>query len=228
MTTGTGAPGAPPARRSDATTATASRAWHGGVAAVAAASLVLQLVLTIGKGLDGPLGLPTVLLRYVSYFTIQSNIIVMVVAATLFLNPRRDGRLWRVARLDGVLAITITGLVVYFVLRDLQTLTGWDAVADFGVHVLVPIVCVLGWLVLGPRPRIDWGTVGRSVIWPIAWVVYTFAAGAIHGWYPYPFLDVDDLGYGRAVVNAVLVAVLFLVLASGARLLDKALPPVLR
>lgn len=38
-------------------------------------------------------------------------------------------------------------------------------------------------------------------------------------------MDVGGLGLGRAVLNSVVVAVIFLVVASGLRLLEKQLPP---
>jgi hypothetical protein len=40
------------------------------------------------------------LVRFISYFTIESNLLVMVVAATLAIDPERDGRWWRVLRLN--------------------------------------------------------------------------------------------------------------------------------
>ena len=39
-------------------------------------------------------------------------------------------------------------------------------------------------------------------------------------WYPYPFLDVNDLGYGRTLLNCLLVTVFYIALAFGARWLD--------
>ena len=41
------------------------------------------------------------------------------------------------------------------------------------------------------------------------WVGYTLVRGSITGWWPYPFIDVDELGWGRVLVNVVGVAVLF-------------------
>ncbi|MET3440993.1 hypothetical protein ABIC94_001748 [Variovorax paradoxus] len=55
-------------------------------------------------------------------------------------------------------------------------------------------------------------------------IVYAFARGAFVSWYPYPFMDVGALGFGRAVLNSVVVAVIFLVMAFGLRLLEKQLP----
>ena len=42
--------------------------------------------------------------------------------------------------------------------------------------------------------------------------------------YPYPFVDVDELGYARVLVNCLGVTLLFLALAGLAMLADRRLP----
>ena len=105
-------------------------AWHALTAAVAIAALVLQLVLVVqgGRVLDDTSqpGLGIRLGRLVSYFTIQSNILVAVTAAQLARDPARDGPAWRTLRLAAVVGIAITGVVHFFLLRPLLDLDGAD------------------------------------------------------------------------------------------------------
>jgi hypothetical protein len=54
--------------------------------------------------------------------------------------------------------------------------------------------------------------------------VFTLIRGAIAHWYPYPFIDVTQLGYGGVAVNCLWVALLMLGLAAGATVLDDRLP----
>lgn len=211
-------------------TATA-RAWHTVVALGVGFALVLQLVLVLRGGVDANSGesgdgvpLGTRLVRLFSFFTIQSNILVFVSVLPLALCPTRDGRLWRVLRLDGLLGIVVTGLVYEVALRGLLDLQGASWLADLLLHVFAPCLTLLGWLLFGPRPRISWRTVGLAMIWPAAWLIYTFVHGAISGWYPYPFLDVTNIGYGAALRNTALVLVLGVLLASLYRWLDDQLP----
>jgi len=42
---------------------------------------------------------------------------------------------------------------------------------------------------------------------------FTFARGPLVDFYPYPFLDVPEIGYPRSIVNVLLGGLLFLVLA---------------
>lgn len=203
--------------------------WHGVTFVVVVAALVLQTVLVLqgGRVLDEtaipPLG--TRLLRLVSYFTIQSNVLVAVVTGMLTLDPARDGRWFRVLRLDAVVAIAVTGLVHLVLLAPLLDLHGVDAVADTLLHKVVPLLAVTGWLVFGPRPRVARRTVGLALIWPVAWLVYTLLMGQVNGWYPYPFVDVGQLGLGRVLLNCAGVTVLFLALFALVALVDRRLAP---
>lgn len=209
---------------------TGARLWHGITFAIAAIALVLQAVLVIDGAavLDEtavpPLG--TRLVRLVSYFTIQSNVLVAVVAAMLARDPAHDGPVLRVLRLDAVVGIAVTGMVHVVLLRPLLDLDGASALADALLHVVVPVLAVLGWLVFGPRPRVSASTVVWALAWPVLWLLVTLASGAATGWYPYPFLDVGALGLARVLLNAAGVTVLFLALFAGCAIYDRRLPPM--
>lgn len=208
-----------------------ARAWHTVVALGVGAALVLQLLLVLTGGTDANSGesgdavpLATRLIRLFSFFTIQSNVLVLVSVAALALVPLRDGPVWRVLRLDGLIGIVVTGLVYELALRGLLTLSGGAWWADLLLHVFAPWMTLLGWLLFGPRPRISWPTVGLAMIWPFLWLVYTFVHGAVSHWYPYPFLDVSAIGYPAALRNTGVVLVLGVALASVYKLLDDRLP----
>lgn len=186
---------------------TAARWWHGVTAAVSGASLLLQLVLSATADNDT---LSTRLIRLLSFFTVQANIIVTVVSISLLLDPSRDGRGWRIARLLSVSCIAVTGVVYVTVLRGLVELGPAGRVADIGLHYLTPALAVLGWLLFGPRPRIDKATVGWALVFPVLWLAYTLVRGEIADWYPYPFVDVAAEGYAAVLLNCVLVTLLFL------------------
>jgi hypothetical protein len=212
-----------------------ARWWQAVIAVVIATSLVIQLALLVEGGADANSGqsgisvaLGVRLWRLFSYFTIQSNLIVLAVAVVAVLRPLRNGPIWNVVRLDALLGITITGLVYAIVLAPQVHLTGAALVATIGFHYVSPWATVLAWLVFGPRPRMTWLTVLGAFVWPVAWLVYIFAQGAFTRWYPYPFLDVTKLGFATALRNALFVLVLGVVLACVAALLDRVLRSLLR
>jgi hypothetical protein len=209
---------------------TQARAWHLITAVVAAGAVLLQLVLVVqGNAIldeTDPPGLLTRVVRFASYLTIWSNVLVAVVAATLAVRPDRDGPVWRALRLDAVVICFGGGVVHFLLLRPLLDLDGADLLADRLLHVVVPLLALVGWLLFGPRERVSRADLGPFLVVPVGWLLYTLVRGAFVDWYPYPFVDVGELGYAAVAVNAVLVSALMLGLAVVALWLDPRLPGV--
>lgn len=200
------------------------RAGYGVVALLALFALVSQLALTIsGAEVPAPpldLSVGSRLVRLVSYFTIQSNLLVCLTSLALVVDGHRDGPVWRVARLNAIAGITLTGVVHWFLLRGLVSLSGLPYVIDKLFHIVVPVLAVATWCVFGLRARLSWRVIWASLIWPVGWLITILALGAGTGWYPYPFLDVDVQGPRPVAV----VAVFLIGLSALLLLLDRVLP----
>ncbi|WP_335991863.1 Pr6Pr family membrane protein [Glycomyces sp. MUSA5-2] len=210
----------------------ASRAWHGALFAIVLAALVTQVVLVVQGGTDvnaaegaGDADLQERLIRLFSYFTIQSNMLVLAASGLLAANPKRDGRAWRVLRLDALLGIVITGIVFALILAPLVHPVGVAWWVNAAFHYISPVAFLLGWLVFGPRGQADGRTAWLAFLWPVAWIAYTFWRGRETGWFPYPFLDAAELGWTRAVLNTAGVLLAALLLAALAQLVDRLLKP---
>lgn len=211
-----------------------ARVAFGLTSALVTYGLVLQLVLVANNDQGRFTSVPARIINTLSFFTVQSNILVAVTTGLLALNLHRRSTVFRVLRIDGLVAIAITGIVFHIALADLHELTGKDKAADWVLHTASPLLCVIGWLVFGPRRQTSWRLVRLSVAFPVLWLAYTMVRGALvkdrfaKHYYPYPFLDVGDHGYLVVTVNIVLVAVLFAALSAAARALDSRLPGVRR
>ena len=199
------------------------RRWFALNAVVAWFGLAVQFVVTasgiypstvtvlsiLGPGNpSGSAGALPRIIDFLSYFTIWSNIVVAVVLTVLARHPQRDTPALRVLRLDAVLMITITGLVYAVVLAPHADPRGWEVLANGVIHIVTPILTVVVWLVAGPRGWIRWSTIARAMILPIVWLAYTLVRGAVIGAYPYGFIDVVALGYGRVALDILGVALL--------------------
>ncbi len=159
------------------------------------------------------------------FFTIWSNLLVGTTTALLAVRLDRPSLAFRAAYLTAVVMIAVTFVVVIVALDPITQYEGKAAVADFLTHKLVPILAVGGWLMFGPRAMVSPAVVRLSVVIPVVWLAFTLIRGPLAGsYYPYPFVDVADLGYARVLVNVVLVTGVFLGLAAGARALDRRLP----
>lgn len=204
-------------------------AWLGVLSAMVLVAVVVQIALVVGDqtvlvdGGERP-GTAGRLVRFFSYFTIQSNLLVVVAAVWLIVRPTTEGRLWRVLRLDSLIGITLTGIIYATLLAPIVNLSGAARVTDVVFHYVCPVMAVLGWLVWGPRPRVDDAIVRWSLLWPALYVGYTLIHGAISDWYPYPFIDVTALGYGTVLRNGVGIVLLMLAVGMLLRWLDGWLP----
>ncbi|GIL34619.1 Pr6Pr family membrane protein [Phycicoccus sp. DTK01] len=212
-------------------TASRARQLHLVVALVATFALAFQTVLVLsGEAVlnDEVPPLATRLYRLVAYFTIQSNVLVAVTAWQLWRDPLRDGRWWRPVRLAALVGITVTGLVHFVLLRPLLDLSGANWVVDKLLHIVVPVLAVLAWVLAGPRPRTTWRTALEALLWPLLWTAWTLVVGGLSGWYPYPFLDHRRNGVGAVVVAVLGITVLFLLLFAAVVALDRRLRPASR
>jgi hypothetical protein len=152
--------------------------------------------------------------RFYAYFTIQSNLIGIV--ALLWAFRRRNAppsRALDLFRGAAAAYLTMTFFVVIFFLQDVdvQLQVVWiDAV----LHRIFPIIVVLDWLIDPPDTQLRYRDALLWTIYPVVWLVFTLVRGAADGWYPYPFLDPANGGYGSVAVMVVGITVGFLALSA--------------
>jgi hypothetical protein len=202
-------------------TATISNLYAIVVAAVAWPALMLQYWLILWSG---PMTYATV--RYFSFFTILSNVLVGLVAASAATGGNWALlRFWRRPRVRGLaaLCIAVTCLIYATVLAGRFHLQGPQLVADRALHYVVPFLYLFWWTVLLPHGTLVWRDAFRWLLFPLIYLVWTLLRGAVVHEYPYPFMDVDHLGYGAVSINALGVAVVFAVLGLGLVAIDRAL-----
>jgi hypothetical protein len=204
--------------------------WNLLTFAAVATGLIWQLVILV-KGQhvlvaeQGTLPSQTTrVIRFLSYFTVESNILVALTSLVLALNPNHDGPVWRVLRLEALFGITVTGIVYSTLLRGVVELHGAAAVTNALLHYVAPLTAVLGWLFFGPRPRITDNTLLVSLLWPAAYVAWTLAHGAHSRWFPYPFIDAVTLGNATAIRNGVALCLLLIGVGALFMWLDRRFP----
>lgn len=199
-----------------------SRAWFGATALVVFAGLALRVGLLVADGSGGARFDTTAerVFNLFCFFTIQSNVIVGITCMLLAVDPHRSSTAFRAFRLTGLVCIAVTGIVFHTLLSGLAELHSWELGADHALHTISPLMAVAGWIVFGPRrltaPRI----VVLSLIFPVCWLIFALIRGEIIDSYPYPFLDVNDVGYARVLLNTVGISALYVGLAVGATALD--------
>lgn len=141
--------------------------------------------------------------NFFSFFTIDSNLLgatmLLVAAARWRSEPSLLVDLLRGA---AVVYLSVTFIVFALLLAnsDVDLALPW---VDFVLHKLMPVVVVVDWLLDPPARRLS---VRQALLWlsfPAVWIVYTLIRGPLAGWYPYPFLDPANGGYGTVALYVV-------------------------
>jgi hypothetical protein len=176
---------------------------------------------------------PATAVGLLPYFTIQSSLLYGGYAAW----TARRGDPHTAAPVKGAvtLYVAITGLVYHLILtnpasgfavQDVHRVLV-DAIGNQLLHTVVPLLAVLDWLIFDTRGRFRVRYPLYWLAYPLAYLAFALVRGAIEHRYPYPFLDVNQLGYRGVTVSALFFAVAFWLLGLLFVLIDRA-PATLR
>jgi hypothetical protein len=202
-----------------------ARPWFAITAACVVAGVTISLCLAPGQTANfggSPLNRA---LNVLAFFTIQSNLLVAVGCLLLAINPGRSSFAFALLRMTGLIGITVTFVVFHVALSRLLDLDGWFQAANQLEHTITPILTIVGWICFGPRGLTSRRIVLCSTIFPLLYFAFCLIRGPLAShWYPYPFIDVQSLGYGPVLVNAVWVAILFIGASALATAFDAKLP----
>ncbi|MEO8574816.1 MAG: Pr6Pr family membrane protein [Pyrinomonadaceae bacterium] len=154
-------------------------------------------------------------LRFFEYFTILTNLIVAVSLSAALLAPSTPiGGFFsrKSVRTAVAVYIALVGIVYNFVLQGLNDFTGAAIVADSLTHDIVPTLYTIYWFVFVRKGGLTWAMPLWWLAYPVVYLPYILIRGLSTGRYPYPFLDVGELGFGTVLLNSALLTVVFLAL----------------
>ena len=178
------------------------QAYRMAAAALGWFALVVQYVLIVKYKTDGDLIAAAI--RFFSYFTLLSNVLVALAMTLPWLAPETKlGRFFlEPAIRTAILAyIIIVAVIYHVVLRKLWNPEGWEYVADTIEHVVAPALFVIDWLLFVPKGTLKFRSAFIWLLVPVAYAVFSLIHGALTGFYPYPFIDESKLGYDRVLTN---------------------------
>jgi len=174
-----------------------------GIAAVAALTLLTRIYLRSGDD-GGVIGA----ISYLSqFFTILTNAVVMVMM--LLIASRRHVPVRWVKAV--VIAIVIVGIIYHLLLAHLVEFVGLAFWADHGVHTVVPALSALWWLVFAFKPPLRGSDLMVWIAWPVLYCTYILIRANFSGFYPYPFLNLPELGWSGLAISIFELLVSFIV-----------------
>jgi hypothetical protein len=186
------------------------------LATLAWCGVVLQCYLSLQSATQNDKSIGTGLEIFFSYFTVLTNLLVCMSLTLALMRPSSALGKWfsRPSVVAGIAtSITFVGLSYHFLLRNTWNPHGAQLLANELLHYVVPALYVLYWWFDSSKAALRWT---HPLLWsayPTAYLAYALIRGSIIHRYPYPFIDVADLGYGRTMVNS--LGLLFVFIALG-------------
>ena len=176
-------------------------------------ALGLQLKLSIGHS-GGNIW--HALKLYLSFFTILTNILVACcLTFIIFFKGTGISKFFSKASTQTAIAvyILVVGLVYNISLRGLTHPVGLDRVADELLHVASPLLFLCFWIFFVKKAGLDYKDAVKWLIYPLLYVLLIVVRGYIINAYPYPFINVVNLGYPKALLNTGIILLIMWVLS---------------
>lgn len=178
------------------------------IAIIAWFAVIAQFVLMIQNRVED---VPETVVRFFSFFTILTNTLVAVYFTRQLFSKKasKSGSLTAVT-----LYITIVGLVYQIVLRPIWDPQGMQMIVDELLHSIVPLCVLVYWVIYENKRAVKWHQIPKWLIYPLIYLVFILIRGNFSSFYPYPFVNVAELGMSTVLLNSVILMIGFIVIAT--------------
>ncbi|MGD9605040.1 MAG: Pr6Pr family membrane protein [Bacilli bacterium] len=171
------------------------------------------------------------------FYTIQSNIITILISFVLLLKDIRlftfhgekgkPATISPIIQLGNVFIILVTFLVYATLLNDYTFSEGYEwegikfAFGNILLHYIVPLLTVADYMLFCAKGKVSFK---KAILWlsyPFAYFIFIMIRAKVGEplqnmgqevttYYPYPFLDVDVLGWNSVIINAIGLLIILL------------------
>ena len=140
--------------------------------------------------------------EYFAYFTIDSSMIAavtLIVGGIYAMRYQNDTRLLATVQLCVFAAAVVVSVVYNALLRGMPNDVrdgdyAWPVLPNEILHVWGPIFIVLEWLIVSGSVSLGFKKIWWVIAFPLAWLAFSIARGAITGWWAYWFINPNDPG----------------------------------
>lgn len=152
--------------------------------------------------------------RYFSFMTVWTNVLVILVfLAASFPTPVKSLQFFRSKSVQAATAafILMVGLAYHILLASRFQQTGLNWWTNLMLHYIDPLVYCAWWVLLAEKQALRFGTAVQWMLFPVVYFLYSLIRGEIIGWYPYFFVDINELGYPQVLLTSAILLAIYLV-----------------
>lgn len=156
-------------------------------------------------------------IRFFSFFTILSNSLVALYFISLslkFFIPNKKASFHFGLLTAITVYITIVGLVYQLILRQTWSPTGLQKIVDELLHSVNPVLVILFWVLSIKTGKLRFSQISSWLIFPLVYLVYVLIRGQFSNFYPYPFLNIEILGFNQVMINSLSITVMFVLISA--------------
>lgn len=176
---------------------------------------MLQIYLTINRGIANGMSLFGAILLYFHYLTNWTILFTAISFTALAMSARC--KLIKISTKH----LVITAVTIYMtfissayhtLLRHVWSLEGLSAWVSELTHTIIPGLLIYFWLLY--IPIIKWKVIHvlYVMVYPLSYLGIILWTGHHSGLYPYPFLNAYKLGYFYVIVNIILLLLSFMMI----------------
>jgi hypothetical protein len=141
---------------------------------------------------------------YLGYFTVWANVLIALAFTVPLLNPDRklaDFFMRPAVRAALATYIFMTSAVYHMLIVPYWNPQGFTWLTATGLNTVMPILYIIDWLFFAEKRPIFYKHLPYWLIFPAVYGVTSIIRGLLTNVYPYPFLNVAELGIGDVLFN---------------------------
>ncbi len=191
-------------------------------------AVILQFYLMLENRIAS---IPETIIRFFSFYTILTNTLVAVCFTALLIQKGKWHSFFSSAKTLTAITvyIVIVGAVYNLILRHIWQPQGLQLIVDELLHSVNPVLFLLFWLFFVKKTELksheaEFSSQGHGgkirfmdafpwLLYPLMYLLYILIRGSFADWYPYPFIDVNQLGISKVLVNSLLLTLTFTVVS---------------
>lgn len=171
-------------------------------------AVILQFYLILENRIAS---VPETVIRFFSFYTILTNILVAICYTTLI----RKGKWFSFFSSSKTLTaitvyIIIVGAVYNLILRHIWQPQGLQLIVDELLHSVNPVLFLLFWIFTIDKSQLKWKHLFPWLIYPLVYLIFILVRGSFAHWYPYPFVDINQLGISKVLINSLFLTLTFI------------------